>query len=169
MVTIIKDFEFDGIKDIFEGQAEIGWRPLLGGCLAEQWARVQGTYLKWCGSRKSDRRWATALIKKLWDVAWDQWDDKNGAIHNTPLGIEMSGGLSLIRAIKAEFFWGKVGLPRKVQSTFPTNVNILLDAPLEHQQCWFVLIRAAREMQNDYRIPDKFSDPKSSLRQWVGL
>ena len=169
VVTMIKDFEFDGIQSIFDKQALIGWRPIMGGCLSEEWVKVQGMYLKWSGSRKSPRRWAAALIKKLWGIAWDQWEDRNGAIHNTPLGIEMSGGLSLIRAIKAEFSLGKLGLPRKVQSTFPNNVNILLDAPLEDQQCWFVLIRAAREMRNDYRIRDEFSDPKSSLRKWVGL
>ena len=61
---MITDFEFDGIDTIFDKQAKIGWRPLMGGCLSEQWARVQGTYLKWCGSRKSPRRWAAALIKK---------------------------------------------------------------------------------------------------------
>ena len=66
VITMIQDFEFDGIETIFDKQAQIGWRPLMGGCLSEEWARVQGTYLKWCGSRKSARRWAAALIKKLW-------------------------------------------------------------------------------------------------------
>ena len=122
VITMITDYEFDGIRTIFDKQAKIGWRPLMGGYLTEQWARVQGTYLKWCGSRKSPRRWAAALIKKLWGITWDQWEDRNGAIHNTPLGIEMRGGLSLIRAIKAEFSLGKIGLPRNVQSTFPNNV-----------------------------------------------
>ena len=139
---------------------------MLEGCISEQWARVQSDYLAWIGSRKSERRWAVALIKKLWEVAWDQWEHRNAAIYETPVGVEMSGRLSLTRAIKAEILLGK---PIKVQSTFPTCVEDLLNASIEHQQYRLVLVRATREMNNDYRILDELSDPRPSLRKWLGL
>ena len=63
---------FDGVEDIFNSQKQIGWRPLLGGCLSLEWAKVQSTYFKWLGVRKTGKRWVAALIQKLWDVEWDQ-------------------------------------------------------------------------------------------------
>jgi hypothetical protein len=34
-------------------------------------------------SRKNGKRWTTMLIKKLWNVAWDQWEHRNGILHDT--------------------------------------------------------------------------------------
>jgi hypothetical protein len=30
---------------------------------------------------KSGRRWVFALIRKLWTVAWDQWQHRNSILH----------------------------------------------------------------------------------------
>ena len=67
-----QNLEFDGVSKHFESQQQIGWRPFMGGCISIEWARVQGDYYKWIGLKKTGRRWAVALIKKLWEVAWDQ-------------------------------------------------------------------------------------------------
>ena len=141
----------------------------MGGCISIEWARVQGDYYKWIGLKKTGRRWAVALIKKLWEVAWDQWECRNGALHNTPMAADLSGALSLDSAISAECQLGPVGLPQKVRRVFPIDVTTLITSPLMDRKCWFVLVRAARELRKDTRIQDEFSHPQSSLRTWVGL
>jgi hypothetical protein len=35
------------------------------------------------GKRNSGERWVRLLIKKLWDVAWYQWDHRNEVVHKT--------------------------------------------------------------------------------------
>ena len=45
------------------------------------WEQAQEAYYKWYRSRKSARRWTTALIQKLWNVAWDLWEHRNGIVH----------------------------------------------------------------------------------------
>ena len=101
-VTNLRDYEFDGIEDVFRNQQQIGWRQLMGGCLSLEWARVQDTYFKWLGLRRTGKRWVEALITKLWDVCWDQWESRNEALHRTPIAADMSGAVSLNRAIAAE-------------------------------------------------------------------
>ena len=62
-------------------QEFIGWRPFLEGCLTWEWQAQQQRYYETLKSRKTGRRWATLLIRKLWDVAWDFWEHRNGILH----------------------------------------------------------------------------------------
>ena len=110
-----------------------------------------------------------ALIQKLWEVAWDQWNDRNKTLHDTPLAMELSGSLSLDQAIRQEFHIGIQSLQRRVQLTFPPNLDTLLDASIYDRKRWFVLVRASRENTHTFLYNDAFSTPNSSLRKWVGL
>ena len=130
---------------------------------------MQSTYFKWLGVRKTGKRWGAALIQKLWDVSWDQWENRNEALHNTPMAADLSGAVSLNRAISAECHLGIGDLPIKVGQTFPDDINTFLQQSLIERKCWLVLVRTAREAINDTRIQDEFTDPKSHLRKWVGL
>ena len=141
----------------------------MGGCISFEWAKVQGDYYKWIGRKKTGKRWAVALIQKLWDVSWDQWECRNGALHNTPMAADLSGALSLDRAISAEYALGPRGLPSIVRKEFPSDITTFLTSPPIERKCWLVLVRAAREVRHDTRIQDEFSHPQSSLRTWVGL
>ena len=162
-------FDFDGVDDVVETQRQIGWRQLIGGCLSMKWAQVQDSYYKWLGIKRTGRRWVTALIVKLWGVSWDQWESRNAALHNTPIAEDMSGAVSLNRAIVRECRLGGEGLPHKVRQTFPEEVDKFLSKSLRERKCWLVLVRASRELMNDYRIQDEFTNPQSPLRKWVGL
>ena len=39
------------------------------------------------------------INKKLWEVAWNQWDQRNRTLHDTPLNGDLSSGVSLNRTI----------------------------------------------------------------------
>ena len=58
-----------------------------------EWAKAQNDYFKWSGCRKTGKIWVIALIKSLWDVAWDQ--SRNEALYNTPMKVDTSGTVSL--------------------------------------------------------------------------
>ena len=109
------------------------------------------------------------LIRKLLDVARDQWESRNGILHKTPLAADLSGATSLDAAIKAECSLGSQGLPPHVRCTFPRNVDKFLKVSLHDKKCWFLLVCASREIVNDDRISDEFSNPDSNLRKWIGL
>ena len=141
----------------------------MGGCLSIEWARAQDIYFKWMGIRRTGKRWVISLIKRLWEISWDIWDDRNRVLHNTPLAADLSGAASLDKAIREEIQLGYEGLPAPVRSQFPRDIEKLLKASLIQRKSWLVLVRASRELIHDNRIQDEFTNPRSYLRKWVGL
>jgi len=52
------------LQNSFERQELIGWQRFFEGWLTQEWARVQQSYYDLIHSRKTGRRWVTALIQK---------------------------------------------------------------------------------------------------------
>jgi hypothetical protein len=73
-------FLFD---DLILRQSRIGWRRFFEGWLARDWSVAQQAYYQLIKSRRSGKRWAVELIKKLWAIAWDLWEHRNGILHDT--------------------------------------------------------------------------------------
>jgi hypothetical protein len=46
-----------------------------------KWATTQQRYYNLLKSPRTRRRWAIAIITKLWNVAWDLWEHRNGILH----------------------------------------------------------------------------------------
>jgi hypothetical protein len=62
-------------------QNAVGWRVAFEGCLATSWQEAQDVFLKSIKSTNSSLRWVSALVKKLWQIAWNMWDLRNSAEH----------------------------------------------------------------------------------------
>lgn len=58
----------------FIRQQHFGWRNFFEGIWDSSWRETQALFLKRRGSRRSPKRWASAVIRKLWDIAWDLWE-----------------------------------------------------------------------------------------------
>jgi hypothetical protein len=71
-------------------------------------------------SRRTGLRWLTALIQKLWDVAWDMWDHRNRVLHQ-----EHSVARDL--QIQDEFATGSVGLAREAKLLSQEDYNLSND------------------------------------------
>ena len=168
-VTNLRSFQFEWCENIFESQQIIGWRQLMGGCLSIEWAMAQQTYFKWMGIRRTGKRWVVSLIKRMWEISWDLWDDRNDFLHKTPMAADLSGAASLDKAIREEYQLGSAGLPTPVRRQFPKDINKFLKTSLIQRKSWLVLVRASRELIHDNRIQDEFTNPQSYLRKWVGL
>jgi hypothetical protein len=63
-------------------QADIGWGLLIEGWCGIDWAECQQTHYQWVGSRKSGKRWACNLIKRMWDIGWTFWEHRNEVLHH---------------------------------------------------------------------------------------
>jgi hypothetical protein len=75
------------IGQAFSDQSTLGWRNFLEGFLHTSWQATQKIYFARIGSARSPKRWTTALIQKLWDVAWDMWEHRNDILHNQEQSI----------------------------------------------------------------------------------
>lgn len=47
---------------------------------------------------------------------------RNQVLHNKPMTVDLSGALSLDRAISSECELGSVGLPHNVERVFPSDI-----------------------------------------------
>ena len=48
----------------------------------------------------------------MWKVMWNQWEDRDQALHKTTLAQDMEGAISLDTSIKAEQELGKETIPK---------------------------------------------------------
>ena len=122
-------------------QDTIGWRSCIEGLLVREWAVVQASYFEMIGSRRSGKRWAVALIKKLWDTAWDMWDHRNRVVHDIESGVH---AIELRRAIREQFQLGSQGVTVQARRLFQGGVQKVLGYSIEAQEAWMRRIVAAR-------------------------
>ena len=48
---------------------------------SSKWQPIQQCFYSAIGSPHSDKQWASILICKLWDIAWDMWQHKHCIVH----------------------------------------------------------------------------------------
>ena len=70
-------------QTLVEEQGRVGWSRFFEGWLVQQWSSCQQRYYQTCKSKRTGRRWTIEVIKKLWDIAWDLWEHRNGVLHET--------------------------------------------------------------------------------------
>jgi hypothetical protein len=67
--------------ELLQEQQQIGWDRFFEGWWSEKWASIQQQYYNLGKSTRTGRRWATAIVTKLWNIAWDLWEHRNGILH----------------------------------------------------------------------------------------
>jgi hypothetical protein len=103
------------IEPAITHQSELGWRNLLEGIPSQQWQETQRVYFSRIGSARSPKRWTIAMIKKMWDVAWNMWEHRNGILHDKEQSIILQ---HLNTNIREEFKKGMSGLPKEAKALF---------------------------------------------------
>jgi hypothetical protein len=157
----------DGLQDVVQKQDAIGWQSLLEGRPALGWSLLQDRYLQKINSRRSGLRWLIALIQKLWDIAWDMWDNRNKVLHDTENSVARD---LQIQQITDQFAFGTAGLPSEARALFGGGIQALLHQQPAYQTAWLIRITAARarsERRNE-RQNDTFNTERAGIRRWLG-
>jgi hypothetical protein len=75
--------EIQDLGDVVERQNRLGWRSFLEGRPAVGWSKVQERWFEKIGKpRRSGKRWLSAVIRKMQNVAWDLWQHRNQVVHD---------------------------------------------------------------------------------------
>jgi hypothetical protein len=69
------------IQELIERQNKMGWGNFFEGRAVIGWSRAQETFFKQQKSMRSGKRWLSMVIRKLFDIAWDFWEHRNGIVH----------------------------------------------------------------------------------------
>ena len=115
------------------------------GLISHDWSEVQNAYLISLGAKISGFRWISALIRKLWNTAWDIWNFRNHILHATyaPKKTEI---LALINiGVSLHFNRGILGLPLICHFLFKTNINTLLSWTVCQQLSWLAAVSRSRQ------------------------
>jgi hypothetical protein len=77
----LQPLDKEELQNILDLQDEIGARQFFEGWTHKGWECIQQQYYNRINSRRSGRRWTTALITKLWEIALDLWEFRNKIYH----------------------------------------------------------------------------------------
>ena len=76
-------FRFGSVHHkLFQNQTKTGWDTMLKGFLHKDWRKIQSEYLQFCKSKKDVNQWLNKVIRRIWQIAWKQWEDRNETKHN---------------------------------------------------------------------------------------
>lgn len=144
--------EFD--KQAFAAQEKLGWTAFVEGRIAIEWEQARTGWIRQPQQRVS-RRWATAMVQKMWDVSWDMWNQRNETIH------AMEEAAELVRVeddIRQEFDYGWTGLDPEFQSLFSVGIKAVMQRTKEQKVTWLRKVKTHREYL------EKFTDIQKQRR-----
>jgi hypothetical protein len=147
-------------------QNDIGWENFFEGCVAKEWEHTQIVYYYWCQSKKSGRRWTTALIQKLWDVAWDLWAYRNGIVHSNENAEILHNMAETDGEIRTQYLWGSHGLAQCDHSLFHKPIEDILSASILYRQKWLQRVETARDRAARWQIT-MYSQERHTLQAWL--
>jgi hypothetical protein len=133
---------FPGLRMAVRAQDRMDWKAAFEGRWHLDWAAVQQKYYEYIGSRRTGKRWLVAVIKKLWEVAWDLWIDRNG--QNIRLK-EQRARILLEQQVSAEYLQGYQLLHlRKRRLLTQFTLEERLGMPDQALGSWLLRVASAR-------------------------
>ena len=94
-----------------------------------------------------------ALIQKLWELAWDMWDDQNKVLHDKDNSLLSDQRQS---EIAEEFAAGSALVTQDATILFRPGMKAILAGSEAMQMAWLVRIRRARtrfkERQEEHQL-----------------
>jgi hypothetical protein len=149
-----------GLPQALAEQDGIGWTAAFEGRWSKKWIDIQNRHFKNNRIRRTGRRWLTALIKKLWQVAWDLWEQRNGINQENQEAWQRLANQTIIRD---EYGQGTIGLEGYDRCLFNKPMANRLEAPLFNQEAWIRRVQAAR-VRSEHNSTNRAARALENLR-----
>lgn len=69
------------VQDVSNAQILLGPNAFAEGLISPQWFDLQKRFLLERKSKKDPGRWVHEMIKRMWMLCWDIWDNRNARVH----------------------------------------------------------------------------------------
>jgi hypothetical protein len=144
-------------------QENIGWKHFFEGRHHLQWRELQSEYLRNIRSLRSGKRWSIAIIKKLWEIAWDLWEQRNGRLHH-----KEEGWARVETERKIQELWRDQRIHTKpsVEKLLPKNVEEVLAKSTQQRQQWLVRMEAALR-QGQTTTTFRYEGERRSMQRYL--
>jgi hypothetical protein len=152
------------VASAFHTQSQAGWKHFFEGRPSRQWAQIQTTYFRdSLRSQQTGKRWLIELIKKMWNIAWDLWEQRNGMVHDKETQVQNE-------ALKQEVeqLWNtkeRVRLPTR--KGLPTSLEQLLRWPHDKQEHWRNLMVAQLRRLETTKMSSNFAAEREGIRRFL--
>lgn len=133
-----------GLRHAVGNQDAIGWYNFLMGRISIEWKAVQQRYYDWLGKRNTGRKWAVALIQKIFEVSWDMWDHRNDVRLNTLTPAKARRILVLNSLVLDEYARGSTGMIARDQHWLAKPQATILAYDFERKEQWVESVQLAR-------------------------
>jgi len=133
-----------GLLQAIDAQDRIGWLAFFEECIAVEGAGVQEAHFIWLGRRNTGKRWATSLVWKQWEGAWDLWHHRIQVKKNVETAQDIACGDVIMLAIRSEYTFGWSGLPRRDWCLFKPPFLSTLSSSLHYMDAWLLRVQTAR-------------------------
>jgi hypothetical protein len=124
-------------------QDAVGWRAFLEGGVLHAWAPKQQEYYNWIKRRNTGKRWITTLIKKLWEISWNMWEQRNEEVNNPESPASLREHVWLDALITTNYEDVST-LAIKDRRWFHRLKEVIFTESLEYKQQWLESVRLAR-------------------------
>jgi hypothetical protein len=136
-------YTWPGLNALIAEQDSVGWRNSMEGAILQAWAAKQQAYYDWLNRRNTGKRWITNLIKKLWEISWNMWEQRNGELKNLESPASLREHARLDTAITREYL-DPTTLTRRDRRWFRRSKEILFTESLEFKHQWLESVSIAR-------------------------
>lgn len=128
--------------------------------------RSEHIYLTWINSKQTGKRWVEALITKVWDVAWDQWQHRNGIAHGETTDEFCFDMDEIDCQIQDEFIRGYRTLPKRERHLFSGTLEELLDKSARFRRAWLENVTSARKTQQSRDLRN-YNQERTHMTRWL--
>jgi len=119
-----------------EDQADIGHQYMMDRWLSQEWRAHQEQTWTQIHSQKLSKRWTSELIKKLWNVAWDMWEQRNEVLHNSDTNHGLILETTVNDQIRQIYAIGLGQLACRDFGLMKNSVDQQLQLPLQAKRLW---------------------------------
>ena len=108
-----------------------------------------------------------SLISKVWDVAWDQWQHRNGIAHaqtEDKFRFDMD---EIDCSIRAEFIHGYRTLPSRGRHLFSGTLNELLDKSARFRRAWLENVMLVAQTTQQAREHTNYHQERNLMTGWL--
>ena len=153
------------LRQAFFVQETIGWSSFIEGRINFLWAEVQLAWYRYLKQRNTGQQWASQLIQKLLNIAWDQWEHRNG-INN--LHLDNAHHQYTSRLVSDEIALGLCGLSGNSKRMFLLGPSMLRQSSRK-QESWLANIQAARRrLKAKQELAEaSFQKERRIMQQWL--
>lgn len=148
-----EDLRITDPRPLIIQQCDIGWDCFIEGIIGMHWGKQQQIYFQSINSRRSGLRWTIALIKKLWNIAWDLWSHRNGIEHARDLTIEIQ---QLDEDIEFCIDFHVLSTNEELENMFhPDEIEKVRVSSRTYKKAWINNVRAMTERQDRRQINNR--------------